>query len=99
MVFSMDFPITNCLPFFFLTDNFFYLIILSHTLGRGPSKLLIKKFKCHQRLLERTKVYYCFNSKGDNFNVNQLKTLPKTSHTSETKYLAVSFLGNRRPFK
>ena len=23
-------------------------------------------------LYERTKVYYCFNSKGDNFNANQL---------------------------
>ena len=24
------------------------------------------------KLIERTKVYYCFNSKGDNFNDNQL---------------------------
>ena len=33
-----------------------------------------KKNQCHERLKreERTKVYYCFNSKGDKFNVNKL---------------------------
>ena len=33
-----------------------------------------KKNQCPERLklVERTKVYYCFNSKGDNFNVNKL---------------------------
>ena len=29
------------------------------------------------KLLAGTKVYYCFNSKGDNFKVNQLKDADK----------------------
>ena len=41
-VFSMEFPIRNCLPFFFLIDGNFYQIILSHTQGRSPNKSLIK---------------------------------------------------------
>ena len=70
-VLSMDFPITNCLPFFFQTDETFYQIIFSLTLGKGPSKLLIKKV-LEKKVLERTKVYNWFISKGDNFNVNQI---------------------------
>ena len=41
-VLSMEFPIRNCLPFFFQTDGNFYQIIFSHTQGRGPNKSLIK---------------------------------------------------------
>ena len=51
------------------------------------------------KLSTGTKVYYCFNSKGDNFKVNQHKMLPKTNHTSETKCLAVFLMGNRWPLK
>ena len=39
---SMEFPITNCLPFFFQTDGNFYQIILSRT-RRGRKESLIKK--------------------------------------------------------
>ena len=46
-VLSKEFPIGNCLPFFFQTDGNFYQIILSHTQGRSPNKSLIKKSKCH----------------------------------------------------
>ena len=48
-VLSMEFPIRNCLPFFFQNDGNFYQIILSHTPGRSPNKSLIKKFKYHLR--------------------------------------------------
>ena len=67
-------PIINRLPFFFQTDGNFYQIILSHTLGSGPNKSTIIKIQMSSeiKLLESTKVYYCFNSKGDNFNVIQL---------------------------
>ena len=70
-VLSTEFPIRNCLPFFFQTDGNFYQIILSHTQGRSPNKSLIKNPN-EIKLLAGTKVYYCFNSKGDNFKVNQL---------------------------
>ena len=74
IVLSMEFPIGNCLSFFFQIDGKFYQIILSHTQGRSPNKSLIKKIKMSSeiKLLAGTKVYYCFNSKGDNFKVNQL---------------------------
>ena len=39
---SMEFPIQNCLPFFFQTDGNFYQIILSDTQGRSPNKSLRK---------------------------------------------------------
>ena len=42
-VLSMEFLITNCLPFFFQTDGNFYQIIVSHTVGRSLNKSLIKK--------------------------------------------------------
>ena len=41
-VISMEFPITNCLPFFFQADVNFYQLTLSHTLGRDPHESLIK---------------------------------------------------------
>ena len=67
---SMEFSIRNCLPFFFQTDGNFYQIISSHTQGRSPNKSLVKKSEI--KFLAGTKIYYCFNSKGDNFKVNQL---------------------------
>ena len=39
---SMEFPIRNCLPFFFQTDGNFYQVISSHTQGRSSNKSLIK---------------------------------------------------------
>ena len=51
------------------------------------------------KLLAGTKVFYCFNSKGDNFKVNQFKMLPKTNYTSETKCLAVFLIGDQWPLK
>ena len=48
-VLSMEFPIRNCLPFFFQTDGNFYQIILSNSQGRSPNKSLIKKSKRHLR--------------------------------------------------
>ena len=70
----MEFPIRNRLPFFFQTDVIFFQIILSHTQGRSPNNSLIKKNQMSSeiKLLAGAKVYYSFNSKGDNFNVNQL---------------------------
>ena len=64
----MDFPIINTLPFFFQTDGIcFYQITLLHTLDKGSNKSKTQ-MSPEIKLLERTKVYYCFNSKGDNFN-------------------------------
>ena len=78
---------------FFQTDGNFYQIILSCTQGRSPNKSLVKKKMSSEiKLLTGTKVYDCINSKGDNFNVNQL---PKTNYMSETKRLAVFLIGNR----
>ena len=51
----------NCLPFYFRTDGNTYQMILSHTLGRGLTESLIV---IEDKLLERTRVYYGFNSKG-----------------------------------
>ena len=51
------------------------------------------------KLLAGTNVYYCFNSKGDNFKVNQFKMLPITNYTSETTCLAVFLMGDRWPLK
>ena len=76
---SMEFPIRNCLPFFFQTDGIFYQIISSHTQGRSTNKSLVKKILMpyETKLLAGTKIYYCFNSKGDNFKVNQLQNAAK----------------------
>ena len=52
----------------FLSDNLV-------TYSRNRSKrITVKKIQMQSeiKLEERTKVYYCFNSKGDNFDVNQL---------------------------
>ena len=75
----MEFPIRNCLPFFLQTDGSFYQIISSHTQGRSPNKSLVKKILIPSeiKLLSGTKIYYCFNSKGDNFKVNQLLNAAK----------------------
>ena len=54
-VLSIEFPISKCLPFFFLTD--------------ADKKI---QMSSEIQLLAGTKVYYYFNLKGDNFNVNQL---------------------------
>ena len=46
--------ITNCLPFFFQTDGYFYQMILSHTLGRGPNDSLINTHYHNSKLILRT---------------------------------------------
>ena len=48
-----------------------YLVTYS---GQKSKQIAGKKFQMSSeiKLLAGTKVYYCFNSKGDNFNVNQL---------------------------
>ena len=60
-----------CLPnqWEFLSD---YLVTYS---GQKFQQIADKKIKMSSeiKLLAGTKVYYCFNSKGDNFKVNQVK--------------------------
>ena len=73
-VLSMEFPIRSCLPFFFQIDGNFlsdYLVTYS---GQKSQEIADKKIQMSSKikLLAGTKVYYCFNSKGDNFKVNQL---------------------------
>ena len=59
---SMEFPIRNCLPFFFQTDGNLYEIILSPTQGRSPNKSLEKiQMPSEIKHLAGTKIYYCFN--------------------------------------
>ena len=73
IVLSMEFPIRNCLPFFFQIDGNFlsdYLVTYS---GQKFQQIADKKIQISSeiKLLAGTKVYYCFNSKGDNFKLNQ----------------------------
>ena len=73
-VLSMEFPIRNCLPFFFKTDGKFlsdYLVTESGQKSKPIAELKIQ-MSSEEKLLAGTKVYYCFNSKGDNFSENQL---------------------------
>ena len=72
-VLSTEFHNTNCLPFVFQTDGNFYQITLSQTLAEiQKSQIEKNQMSSEVKLLERTKVYYSFNSKRDNFNVNKL---------------------------
>ena len=71
---SMEFPIRNCLPFFFKTDGNFlsnYLVTYS---GQKSQQIANKRIQMSSKikLLAGTKVYYCFDSKGDNFKVNKI---------------------------
>ena len=67
--------------------------IVSHTLGRGPNESLIKKYRMpsEMKLLERTKVFYCFITKGNISMLTNFKILPKTNNTHVWQY----FTGNR----
>ena len=73
-VLSIEFPIKKCLPFFFQTDGNFLSDYLVRYSGQKSKQIAGKKIQMSSeiKLLAGTKVYYCFNSKGDNFNVNQL---------------------------
>ena len=69
----MEFLVRNCLPFFpnrweFLSDDF-----VTYS-GQKSQKIAGKQIQMSSEinLLAGTKVYYCFNSKGDNFKTNQL---------------------------
>ena len=71
---SMEFPIRSCLPFFFQTDGKSlsdYLVAYS---GQKSQQIADKKIQMPSeiKLLAGTKIYYYFNSKGDNFKVHQL---------------------------
>ena len=70
----MEIPITNCFQFSFKTNENLYQMILLRTLDIGANKSLIKmQIKSDIKIVERTKVYYCSNSKGDHFAVKQLQ--------------------------
>ena len=73
-VLSMEFSIRNCLPFFFQTDRIFLLDYLVTYSRQKSQEIADKKIQMsfEIKLLAGTKVYYCFNSKGDNFKVIQL---------------------------
>ena len=73
---SMEFPIRNCLPFFFQTyGNLTRLSCHKHT-NTGQKSQQIADYKNQMpsdiKPSTGTKIYYCFNSKGDHFNVNEL---------------------------
>ena len=68
-VLSTEIPITNCLQFLLLPREWEYL---SDDLD-AYSPQRYKQIRDKQR----TKVYYCFNSKGDNFNAKQLLNAAK----------------------
>ena len=101
IVLSMEFPIRNCFPFFFQIDGNFYQIILSHTQGRSAKNSLIKKIQMSSeiKLLAGTKVYYCFNSKGDNFKVNQPKDAAKSKLYVRDKMSCSIFNGQSMALK
>ena len=70
-VLSMEFPIKMFAVFLpnrwkYLSD---YLVTYS---GQKSQQIADKKIQMvsEMKILARTKVYYCFNSKGDNFKVN-----------------------------
>ena len=73
-VLSMEFPIRNCLPFFFQTNGHFLSDHLVTYSGQKSQQIADKKIQMASeiKLSAGTKVYYCFNSKGDYFKVNQL---------------------------
>ena len=99
-VLSMEIPKRNCLPFFFQTDGNFDQIILSHTQGRSPNKSLIKiQMLSEIKLLTGTKVYYCFNTKGDNFKVNQLEDATKNKLYVRDKMTCSIFNGHSMSLK
>ena len=66
-----DFPITKCLPFF-LPNRWEILSEYLVTYSEQRSKQIADKNIIREKVLERTKVYYWFNSKVDNFYVNQI---------------------------
>ena len=51
------------------------------------------------KLLAGTKVYYCFNSKGDNFKVNQLKDADKNKPYARDKMSCSMFNGQSMALK
>ena len=51
------------------------------------------------KLLAGTKVYYCFNSKGDNFKVNQLKDADKNKLYVRDTISCSIFNGKSMAFK
>ena len=71
----MEFPIINYLPFFFPNRWYFFFIRLFYHILRAQhqtNQWLKNQMSSMIKLLAGTKVYYCFISKGDNFNENKL---------------------------
>ena len=67
-VLSMEIHITNRLPFYFLIDGLF--------VSAERSKQITDKNKSNV-IRKGLNFYYCFNSKGDNFDVMQFKHTTK----------------------
>ena len=79
----------------FLSDN---LVTYS---GQNSQQIADKKVQITSELkrLAGTKVYYCFNSKGDNFKVNQLCDAAKNKLYVRDKMSCSFFIGDRWPLK
>ena len=97
----MEFPIRNCLPFFSQTDGNFlsdYLVTYS---GQTSQQIAGKKIQMPSeiKLLAGTEIYYCFNSKGDNFKVNQLKNAAENKLYVRDRMSCSIFNCNRWPLK
>ena len=53
--------------------------------------MIKNKMLLELKLLEGANIYFCFNLKGDYFNVKQLKDAAKTNQMSKTKCLALFY--------
>ena len=71
---SMEFPIRNWFAVFLPNRLEFLSDCLVTYSGQKSQQIAGKKIPMPSevKLLAGTKIYYCFNSKGDNFKVNQL---------------------------
>ena len=75
-VLSMEFPIRNCLreESFSSGTMGIFIRLFCHIPRQMSQQIADKKIQMssEMKLLAGTKVYYCFDLKGDNFKVNQL---------------------------
>ena len=69
-VLSMEFPITNCLSFPLKLVGIFIRLSCHKLCAEVQAKI---QMSSEIKLLARTKVYYNFDPKGDNFKVNKLE--------------------------
>ena len=61
----MELTITNCLPFFSQTSEIISDNLITYSRQRCKRITDKNQMSSQIKLFERTKVYYCFNSKGD----------------------------------